>query len=410
MRRELECTGVGAVKGAVRIFSLMFAFAIGSAASGCVDANAGTADRGDSGTTSGHATSTEVGPGSSAGVDDTAATMCDDPSVDAPQIFATHCSDAGCHGPDAAAGLDLVSDGWLRRLVGQPSTLCEGWLRVVPGDPATSMLADKLHATVACGETMPVGASLAPSQIQCIEQWIAQLPAARCDTCGGQACIDLDTDPLHCGQCDEPCPTGIPCAEGQCVCPSGTTHCGDACVNTLANVEHCGDCGLPCEGGLVCFAGACVDGCDALTDCGGGCVNTDIDPQHCGGCDSPCPSGGSCVGGSCGCPGPALSYATDIEPLFVADCTSMGCHGFPMPQDGLDLRVGAGYADLVGVPADQCSERTLVAPGQADDSYLMDKLLGADLCMGNRMPKGDDPYTPEQLDLIAAWICQGAPP
>ena len=55
----------------------------------------------------------------------------------------------------------------------------------------------------------------------------------------------------------------------------------------------------------------------------------------------------------------------------------MGCHGFPIPQEGLDLRAGNGYADLVDVGADQCAGRQRVTPGQPSNSYLLDKLLGS---------------------------------
>lgn len=185
--------------------------------------------------------------------------------------------------------------------------------------------------------------------------------------------------------------------------------CGDACVDPLANGEHCGGCDNPCTGGEVCLAGVCVADCGALTECAGGCVNTDTDPLHCGGCDSPCGPGAECVGGSCSCGGDPVSYAADIEPMMVADCTGMGCHGFPLPQEGLDLRAGNGYAGMVGQPSAQCAGQLLVEPGQPGSSYLVNKLTGVDMCFGTSMPKGLGAWTPDRIDLVSAWICQGAP-
>ena len=230
-----------------------------------------------------------------------------------------------------------------------------------------------------------------------------------CETCGGAACIDVTSDPAHCGGCDQPCPAGIACDQGTCACPAGTMQCGDACVDVNADGQHCGGCDQPCEGGTVCLDGACSMSCGALAECAGGCVDTETNAMHCGGCDQPCPSGAACEGGACACPGPAISYAVDIEPMFVADCTGMGCHGGVMPQASLDLRTGAGYDDLVGVASEQC-DRVRVEPGQPDTSYLLDKLLGVDMCFGTRMPKAAPAYSATELDLVTAWICQGAPP
>lgn len=230
-----------------------------------------------------------------------------------------------------------------------------------------------------------------------------------CETCGGTACIDVTSDPAHCGGCDQPCPAGIACDQGTCSCPPGTMQCGEACVDVNADGQHCGGCDQPCTDGTVCLDGACSMGCGALSECAGGCVDTETNAMHCGGCEQPCPTGAACEGGACACPGPEVSYAADIEPMFAADCTGTGCHGAPVPQEGLDLRAGQGYDSLVGVTADQCN-RPLVEPGQPDTSYLLDKLLGVDMCFGTRMPKAAPAYSAEQLDLVTAWICQGAPP
>lgn len=231
-----------------------------------------------------------------------------------------------------------------------------------------------------------------------------------CETCGGAACIDTTSDPAHCGGCDSPCPAGIACDAGSCACPNDAMHCGDACVDVNADGTHCGGCDLPCEPGLVCLTGVCSAGCGDLTECAGACVDTETSPFHCGGCDSPCPTGGTCEAGACACPGPAVSYAAQIEPLFSADCTSMGCHGFPMPQAQLDLRAGSGYAELIGIPASQCGERLRVDPGDPDASYLLAKLLGVGMCSGTRMPKAAAAYPVADIELVTAWICQGAPP
>jgi hypothetical protein len=49
-----------------------------------------------------------------------------------------------------------------------------------------------------------------------------------------------------------------------------------------------------------------------------------------------------------------------------------------------------------------------VLPGNTASSYLVDKLLGVNLCGGTPMPKtGSIPAS--DVTLIEAWICNGAP-
>jgi len=37
--------------------------------------------------------------------------------------------------------------------------------------------------------------------------------------CGNNQCVDLNTDPLHCGSCDKACTMGQECVSQECVCP-----------------------------------------------------------------------------------------------------------------------------------------------------------------------------------------------
>jgi hypothetical protein len=49
-----------------------------------------------------------------------------------------------------------------------------------------------------------------------------------------------------------------------------------------------------------------------------------------------------------------------------------------------------------------------VLPGQPSQSYLVDKLMGVDLCSGTAMPKtGSIPNG--QVQTISNWVCEGAP-
>ena len=334
---------------------------------------------------------------------------CDDPQAALETIFAQECSMMACHDSAAAAGLDLSAPDWIDQLVGQASTQCDGGIRVVPGDPQASLLYEKAAGPTDCGESMPPGGSLPGSDVECIATWISQLDPSSCETCGGDTCIDLESSAQHGGACDSACPPGLGCSGGTCACPSGTQACDGACVDIMADGSHCGGCGRACDDGLVCNAGACASDCGTLTECSGGCVDIQAHPLHCGGCDLPCTGGAQCGTGSCACPGDPIGYADAIEPIFVEECTAMGCHGSAASQEDLDLSAGEGYAELVGIASAQCDSGQLVVPGDPAASYLLNKLQGVDLCFGTKMPKmGSLPAA--DISAVAQWICHGALP
>jgi hypothetical protein len=110
--------------------------------------------------------------------------------------------------------------------------------------------------------------------------------------------------------------------------------------------------------------------------------------------------------------GSTVSFARDLLPLFTGTCatTTFSCHGGNDRQAHLDLTSAHAYADLVGVAAYECADgRMRVSPRAPLGSYLLDKLNGADLCLGERMPQEGDAATPDQLQAITDWICAGAP-
>lgn len=326
------------------------------------------------------------------------------------QIFLPRCATEGCHAADSpAAGLDLTIED-PTPLIGAVSAACDGELRVSPGDPLGSTLYTKLTDAPPCGKRMPLGGDpLSRDELLCVVGWI-ESEASTCETCGGTACVDLDTDPAQCGACGSACPAGVACVDGTCDCPGNAIVCDDVCVPIGSDPANCGDCGVACGGGEVCFMGTCGSDCGGLTQCGQACVDTTSDAANCGECGMACGVGQACVNGTCACDGPQASFTTDVEPVLAAGCATMGCHGFPAPKEGLDLRAGQAYDALVGVPSQQCGARALVAPGEPENSYLLHKLRGVELCSGTRMPKGANPLPAAEVAAIENWICSGAQP
>ncbi len=103
-------------------------------------------------------------------------------------------------------------------------------------------------------------------------------------------------------------------------------------------------------------------------------------------------------------------FATDIEEIFGRrGCTASGCHGSFM-SGGLDLRTGAAYGNLVGVPAEALSGPPgldRVTPNDILASYLWLKVSGT--TAGDRMPLGGVVLDGIDLGNIMNWINTDAP-
>lgn len=105
-----------------------------------------------------------------------------------------------------------------------------------------------------------------------------------------------------------------------------------------------------------------------------------------------------------------VSYATQIQPLWNASCTSTACHDAQAPAGMLDLTSARSYAALYDVASGDCATTKLVKPGAPDQSYLVHKLVGSGPCfIGTRMPKSAPAFSAAQIQLIRDWIVNGAP-
>jgi hypothetical protein len=111
-----------------------------------------------------------------------------------------------------------------------------------------------------------------------------------------------------------------------------------------------------------------------------------------GGCGPSANDGGT---GSDGIEGGVTLKAAQA---IVGGCTGEGCH---QPPD---------LASLVGKTVTDCSDgRDYVMPGNAAQSYLLDKIEGHDCCVGGRMPPNGPYLSDADVLTIRRWICEGAP-
>lgn len=102
-----------------------------------------------------------------------------------------------------------------------------------------------------------------------------------------------------------------------------------------------------------------------------------------------------------------------LEPTFtnvrsevlVVSCAFSTCHG--SGTGGLTLSDSTAPGDLVDVESTALPGAFLVIPGDADASYLVQKLEAASGIVGTEMPPGGT-LEADRLQLVRDWIDAGA--
>src|SRR5689334_21746944 len=98
-----------------------------------------------------------------------------------------------------------------------------------------------------------------------------------------------------------------------------------------------------------------------------------------------------------GAPAPKVDFVRDVQPIFKASC--LECHGARKPKASfrLDSKVHALKGGIGG---------KAILPGKGAESPLIKLLLSTD--PDERMPRKADPLPKAKIDLLRAWIDQGA--
>jgi len=231
-------------------------------------------------------------------------------------------------------------------------------------------------------------------------------PVCPLTLCDADLCVDLETSPRHCGDCGNDCgDTGF-CRAGSCTdtCPVPLSRCGESCVDTAVDPVNCGDCGSVCPVDQVCSAGACALECPSgTTDCSGACVNTEISDDNCGGCGVRCVGETVCRESRC----VPIRDLTDTDGDGIADIDEEGVDtdsdGAPDERDrdsdgdGILDRVEAGDDDPGTPPID--SDRDGIPDFRdldSDNDGVTDAEEGASGCLD---PTNEDTDGDGQTDL-----------
>lgn len=108
-------------------------------------------------------------------------------------------------------------------------------------------------------------------------------------------------------------------------------------------------------------------------------------------------------------PPAALSAVfSDIQDnVFTPNCATAGCHAGASAPQGLQLDAQNSFALLVGVASSEVPTILRVAPGDPNNSYLIQKLEGT-AAAGGQMPLGRPPLPQSTIDVVRQWIIDGA--
>lgn len=93
--------------------------------------------------------------------------------------------------------------------------------------------------------------------------------------------------------------------------------------------------------------------------------------------------------------------------VFTPTCATTGCHFGAVAPQGLRLDDANSYALLVGVASMEEPSVLRVAPGDPNNSYLIQKIEGT-AATGQQMPFNAPALPQATIDVIRQWISDGA--
>lgn len=109
-------------------------------------------------------------------------------------------------------------------------------------------------------------------------------------------------------------------------------------------------------------------------------------------------------------PGEPVSFSQHIQPIFNSSCTNCHVRGGVSGLDTLRLYLedGESWTSLVNQASTQSSALTRVIPNDSANSLLYQKVSSDTPPVGSRMPIFGGSLSQKQIDVIKAWIDQGA--
>ena len=343
-------------------------------------------------------------------------------------VFDASCT--SCHaGAAAPLGLRLDAGNSFVNLVGVSSRQVGSLQRVEPGAPDRSYLIRKLEGTAAEGGQMPLGGPPVPAAtIAFVRQWISDgaLPDAQGGPGLPPVVVSMTPAPGSTGsdfpaQVDIGFDRDIDASTVNAMTFALQRAGGDGQFGDAADVPVAAPVALsPANPRLAVMdlagAAAVDDLYQVVIEGSGPNVVLSVDGLALDGEFSGAfPSGDGTEGGDFVAQFEVRGLQPSLDSIQAnvlgPTCAVSGCHSGPagpgLPQ-GMDLTsADASFANLVNVASVPVPALVREAPGDADNSYLVQKLEGT-AAGGGTMPAGGSPLDPATIAVIRAWIDSGA--
>ncbi len=100
-------------------------------------------------------------------------------------------------------------------------------------------------------------------------------------------------------------------------------------------------------------------------------------------------------------------FGTIQSDVFTPICAE--CHNAVGASAGLRLDEAGSFAAIVDVASTEVPSLMRIAPGDPDNSYLVQKIEGT-AAIGGRMPLGGPPLPDATIEFIRQWVTDGALP